>query len=55
VDEDDFWARLEYRICAEFREFGDRELRMNRCDGLYEDDGAPTDIEISTVRPDRCW
>jgi hypothetical protein len=27
VDEEDFWVWLEYRICAEFRGFGDRELR----------------------------
>lgn len=34
MDEDDFWVRLEYRICAELREFGDRELRNNWCDGM---------------------
>jgi hypothetical protein len=34
VDEEDFWVRLEYRICRELRGFGDPELRENWCDGL---------------------
>lgn len=45
MDEDDFWVRLEYRICAEFRGFDDRELRNNWCDGL--------DAEEYDLRPPR--
>jgi hypothetical protein len=45
VDEEDFWIRLEYRICAEFRGFADRELRDNWCDGM--------DVEEYDLRPPR--
>jgi hypothetical protein len=38
VNEEDFWTRLEFRICAEFRGFDDPELRRNWCDGLIADD-----------------
>lgn len=34
MDELEFWARLEYRICAEFRDLGDDYLRFWWCDGL---------------------
>lgn len=38
MDESDFWARLEFRICAEFRAFEDRRLRRNWCDGLLAEE-----------------
>jgi hypothetical protein len=38
MDEDDFWVRLEFRICAEFRGFDEPELRSNWCDGLIAED-----------------
>jgi hypothetical protein len=53
VDEEDFWVRLEYRICAEFRGFGDRELRKNWCDGMDAEE-----YELRPPRPDiygRSW
>jgi len=34
VDEPEFWGRLEYRICDEFRGFEDDHLRFYWCDGL---------------------
>jgi hypothetical protein len=34
VDEPEFWGRLEYRICAEFRGMDDDHLRFLWCDGL---------------------
>jgi hypothetical protein len=34
VDEPQFWARLEYRICAELRGLDDAHLRFYWCDGL---------------------
>ncbi|WFE47970.1 hypothetical protein [Verrucosispora sp. WMMD1129] len=34
MDEQDFWVRLEFRICAEFRGFEDQHLRWYWCDGL---------------------
>ncbi|MBX7266479.1 hypothetical protein KIF24_10860 [Micromonospora sp. Llam7] len=34
MDEQDFWLRLEFRICAEFQGFEDRHLRWYWCDGL---------------------
>ncbi|GIJ34539.1 hypothetical protein [Micromonospora sediminimaris] len=37
MDEQDFWVRLEFRICAEFRGFEDRHLRWYWCDGLVAD------------------
>ena len=36
--ERDFWAALEFRICAEFDGFEDRLLRHYWCDGLIPDD-----------------
>jgi hypothetical protein len=38
MDEADFWARLEYRICAEFRGFEDKRLRSCWCDGLVAEE-----------------
>jgi hypothetical protein len=44
VDEPEFWGRLEYRICDEFRGFDDEHLRFYWCDGLvperYDKDGG---------------
>ncbi|MBX7266296.1 hypothetical protein KIF24_09855 [Micromonospora sp. Llam7] len=34
MEEDDFWMRLESRICGELQGFEDRQLRWNWCDGL---------------------
>ena len=34
MDEPEFWVRLEYRICDEFRSFDDDHLRCYWCDGL---------------------
>jgi hypothetical protein len=34
VDEREFWARLEYRISAEFAGSADNHLRFYWCDGL---------------------
>lgn len=38
MDEHDFWVRLEFRICAEFRGFDDEQLRAIWCDGLVAED-----------------
>ncbi len=34
MDEPEFWGRLEYRICDEFRGLDDDQLRFCWCDGL---------------------
>src|SRR4051812_44885868 len=34
MEEDDYWVRLEFRICREFQGFDDPKLRRNWCDGL---------------------
>ncbi|MEV2240614.1 hypothetical protein [Micromonospora sp. NPDC049891] len=34
MEEQDFWVRLEFRICAELQGFEDRHLRWYWCDGL---------------------
>jgi hypothetical protein len=34
VEEPEFWRRLEYRICTEFRGSKDDHLRWYWCDGL---------------------
>ena len=34
MDEPEFWARLEYRICDEFRGLDDDHLRFYWCDSL---------------------
>jgi hypothetical protein len=38
VEEDDYWVRLEFRICAEVRGFDDLQLRGNWCDGLVAEE-----------------
>jgi hypothetical protein len=38
VDEQDFWVRLEFRICAEFAGFADVRLRRFWCDGLVAEE-----------------
>jgi hypothetical protein len=38
MDEGDFWVRPEFRICAEFQGFEDRQLRCNWCDGLVAEE-----------------
>lgn len=38
MDEGDFWVRLEFRICAEFRGFEDPNLRESWCDGLVAEE-----------------
>jgi hypothetical protein len=38
MEEHDFWVRLEFRICAEFQGFEDRQLRWNWCDGLVAEE-----------------
>ena len=37
ADEQEFWRLLEFRICAEFTGFADRQLRHYWCDGLVPD------------------
>ena len=51
MDEPEFWIDLEYRICAEFAGFADRQLRSCWCDGLIpeEYDLAGTEPRISGV------
>ena len=34
MEEQEFWRRLEFRVCAEFAGFADRQLRHYWCDGL---------------------
>lgn len=34
MEEDDYWVRLEFRICAELRSLDDQRLRTLWCDGL---------------------
>ena len=34
LDEDEFWARLEYRVCVELRRSQDQEIRYLWCDGF---------------------
>ena len=34
MDEQDFWASLEYRVCREFEGMADRRLRSFWCDGF---------------------
>jgi hypothetical protein len=46
VDEQEFWQRLEYRICAEFAGFADLRLRYHWCDGLI-----PEEYELTSVEP----
>ncbi|GAA3198292.1 hypothetical protein ACFO1B_01880 [Dactylosporangium siamense] len=41
LGEDEFWARLERRICAEFQGFADERLRRNWCDGLVAEEFEP--------------
>jgi hypothetical protein len=53
VDEEDFWNRLEYRICREFAGFEDRQLRAIWCDGL-----VPDEYELHGAQPrirGRAW
>jgi hypothetical protein len=38
VDEQQFWRRLEFRVCAELAGFADRRQRRYWCDGLLPDD-----------------
>ncbi|MEN3611368.1 hypothetical protein AAH979_17635 [Plantactinospora sp. ZYX-F-223] len=38
MGEEDFWVRLEFRICAEFQSSEDRQLRCNWCDGLVAEE-----------------
>ncbi|GAA2473509.1 hypothetical protein [Winogradskya humida] len=38
MDEAEFWGRLEFRVCAEFRGFEDNGLRYLWCDGFEAED-----------------
>jgi hypothetical protein len=38
LDETEFWARLEYRICDELSGFEDKRLRCYWCDGLIPEE-----------------
>lgn len=38
MNEQDFWARLAFRITAEFRGYADAQLRRNWCDGLIAEE-----------------
>jgi len=38
MQEPEFWQRLEFRICAEFRGFADHALRSYWCDGLIPEE-----------------
>jgi len=46
VEEQEFWRRLEVRICAEFAGFADRRLRYYWCDGL-----VPEDYDLAGAEP----
>lgn len=46
VEEQEFWSRLEFRICAEFQGFADKRLRHHWCDGL-----VPEEYDFSAVPP----
>lgn len=46
LDEDDFWKRLEYRVCDEFAGFDDRHLRHLWCDGV-----TPTEYRLDEKPP----
>jgi hypothetical protein len=53
MEEQDFWVRLEFRICAEFAGFPDKQLRANWCDGLVAED-----YDLSAAEPcirGRAW
>ncbi|MFB9852694.1 hypothetical protein ACFFMR_20160 [Micromonospora andamanensis] len=53
MDEQDFWVRLEFRVCAEFQGFEDRHLRWYWCDGL-----VPEEYELLAAEPcirGRAW
>ena len=47
--EDDFWKRLEYRVCDEFAGLDVRRLRHLWCDGL-----TPIEYLIDDVSPRIC-
>jgi hypothetical protein len=38
VEEQEFWRRLEVRVCAEFGGLADRRLRHYWCDGLIPEE-----------------
>jgi hypothetical protein len=46
VDEQEFWQRLEFRICSEFAGFADPRLRYHWCDGL-----VPEDYDLTSAEP----
>lgn len=46
MEEQEFWQRLEIRICAEFPGFADLRLRFYWCDGL-----VPEDYELASAEP----
>lgn len=46
MDEQDYWLRLEHRVCAEFTGFSDRTLRAIWCDGL---EPSHDDLSISPL------
>ena len=46
MEEQAFWTSLEYRICAEFEGFADRQLRYCWCDGL-----VPQEYDLDGVEP----
>lgn len=53
MDESDYWPRLEYRICAEFRGFADEQLQWFWCDGL-----VPEEYDLRPEEPSvrgRAW
>lgn len=38
MEEQEFWKRLEFRICAEFQGLADKRLRHHWCDGLLPEE-----------------
>src|SRR5262245_47739600 len=46
MDENQYWLRLEYRICGEFADMREKRLRTVWCDGL-----SPKEYCISGRRP----
>ncbi|HEX8344382.1 MAG TPA: hypothetical protein VF657_06495 [Actinoplanes sp.] len=38
MEEQEFWGRLEFRVCAEFQGFAGKQLRHYWCDGLVAEE-----------------
>jgi hypothetical protein len=53
MTEDEFWVRLEYRLCSEFPGFADNSLRFLGCDGFVPEEYS-LDVSSPTIRG-RVW